>query len=659
MQANQSLPLPGCDEASPKKCGLELRGYQIELASDAIKGRNCIIVAPTGTGKTHVAMFIIKASSRRKKKKVMFVVPTVALVEQQKRLFEKYLHADVIGISGDVELSLTELLETHTLFVLTPQILENLLRKESSHMLELSLLIFDECHHTKKEHPYNAIMARYHEHLDLDPNSDLPQIVGLTASIGVGKAKDSIQAMDYILGVCANLNTYYITTVTKNVQELSKATNKPVEETEECSGRKYDPFGNMINEVMSNIEMMIQMPPKGNDDDVEGDDDQIVQWHLCYIRPEDEAIFCIMLSIYNNALMINADCRTKDAVNFIRTKVGEFEDTPTGNSNNQTTISLMNNWQSTSVTLPSYHQNDFYDNPKLELIKSKLIKQYKQNEDSRCIMFCKTRDMTVALKNWMNETEELKSLNATNLVGTNAPAYKAGQTSAQQEDVLKYFKNGKHKLIIATTVAEEGLDVQKCNLVLRYEHVTNSIARVQCRGRARAENAASCLIAERGRGIAMKEKINEIRERMMTVAIKRIQEMNFEERRRCIKTMQHRAKASFQYISEELKKIKLHQNLYEIRCSKCDSLGSLSDKVRKIENSHHVVIDPSMKDRVIIKPYPQTENISPTFERSGKIYCKECNSDWGIMASYNGVSFPVIKVCGHGFSFSFMTSFNF
>ena len=55
-------------------------------------------------------------------------------------------------------------------------------------------------------------------------------------------------------------------------------------------------------------------------------------------------------------------------------------------------------------------------------------------------------------------------------------------TQVKQEDVLTYFKRGNHQLIVATSVAEEGLDVQKCNIVIRYEHVTNQIARVQSRG---------------------------------------------------------------------------------------------------------------------------------------------------------------------------------
>lgn len=49
----------------------------------------------------------------------------------------------------------------------------------------------------------------------------------------------------------------------------------------------------------------------------------------------------------------------------------------------------------------------------------------------------------------------------------------------EQKDVIQKFRSGKINLLIATTVAEEGLDISQCNIVIRYGLVTNEIAMMQ------------------------------------------------------------------------------------------------------------------------------------------------------------------------------------
>ena len=56
-------------------------------------------------------------------------------------------------------------------------------------------------------------------------------------------------------------------------------------------------------------------------------------------------------------------------------------------------------------------------NPKLEAVRGVILKKAAAIPDLRAIMFCKTREMTVALKNWMEDTPGLKELGAERLAG--------------------------------------------------------------------------------------------------------------------------------------------------------------------------------------------------------------------------------------------------
>lgn len=51
--------------------------------------------------------------------------------------------------------------ETHQVFFMTPQILLNNINSQQISLPEISLLIMDECHHTRKREPYNNVMKQY------------------------------------------------------------------------------------------------------------------------------------------------------------------------------------------------------------------------------------------------------------------------------------------------------------------------------------------------------------------------------------------------------------------------------------------------------------------------------------------------------------------
>lgn len=115
-----------------------------------------------------------------------------------------------------------------------------------------SLIIFDECHHCYGGHSFYKTLIPYHDLKQDEENEHiLPQvqallgwifnlslkivckrpeclqIVGFTASIGIGKAKSKGQAIDHIRTMMANLDADELVSVKENIAELADKMNSP------------------------------------------------------------------------------------------------------------------------------------------------------------------------------------------------------------------------------------------------------------------------------------------------------------------------------------------------------------------------------------------------------------------------------------------------
>ncbi|XP_063311323.1 antiviral innate immune response receptor RIG-I [Pelobates fuscus] len=649
---------------------LKLRNYQEELAQPAHQGKNTIICAPTGSGKTIVALSIcdrhLKSMPAGQKGKVVFLATKVPVYEQQKDIFCKYFEGSdysVVGFCGESpeNVLIGMVLESSDIIILTPQILVNCLKEGSVPSLSIfTLMIFDECHNTIGSHPYNVLMFHY---LDMKLGSTgekCPQIIGLTASVGTGKAKNEDEATQYVRKLCASLDIEVISTVKKNVEELEKIVYKPEKLIRELTPRKTDLFINVMSEIMSETEKMArnifpQLDSLSNIQNRSFGTQKYEQWIIdtqrkCRIlqmeNKMEESRICQELFTYtehlrkyNDSIMINDDARTKDALDYLK---NFFENVKNG-SYNQIEQQVTKVFEAKLPILEDISSNNL--NPKLDDVEFILIEAYHENPQTRTLLFVKTRALVSALKNWIEETPNLRFLKPDILIGRNKKHDNIGMTLPSQKGALESFKtNSESKLLISTSVADEGIDIPACNLVILYEYVGNVTKMIQVRGRGRAKDS-KCILVTGKRDEAEKEKMNLLHEKLMTTAVENVQNQNKQDLQNMIMQIQKSEKTQ-----RDLKKIikgpKLTEENKRLLCWKCKRFACNTDDIRVIEEAHHTVIDSTFKERYITEPHKKPRGFSG-YTKKFKIFCNnpQCKEDWGISGIYKHFQdIPLIKI---------------
>ncbi|XP_071817174.1 ATP-dependent RNA helicase DHX58-like isoform X2 [Apostichopus japonicus] len=654
------------------KQGMQLRPYQKELSQNAAKGENTIILAPTGTGKTIVAVEVIRTHiSKCDNPKVAFVVEKKALADQQEIAIKKFLDGGQVGrsninvgkVTGDTVLTdLDTVFDSLHIVVLTAGVLSNDHRAVTDQKIAVSkftLIIIDECHHCQKSHPYNRLMRMYREErnelISLGQSTDkLPQVVGLTATLGAGKKSRSVpKAVEHGLTILANMNAKNISMVEREKDSLAEYLNIPEEMTPVyVERREEDPIADKITELMTEIEReMESLPgyrhiPKASRIKPK-DRQEYEQWVMTAIgrycpemvesgKERRPLIVCLeYLKIYQKALCINRDARSKDACTFLRE---QFEKKLKERDN-----FIDQNWKfersfcSNIKVMEKEAIQSQNRNPLLMELEPLIYNEFKNNPDSRALLFTDTIESTRFLKQWIDESPKLKQI-------LKSCPMTSETSEAQRRSSLQKFEDRDYNMMVVTSVMEEGIDIGPCNLVYRLNYVPSDCGRIQQKGRIRAENGKSFFVCYGN--LKANEEMAKVMEKLMADAVKTIKAMTphllAQHLERC-------RKLDKRMTEEETRKRRLKGQSrdwkeYQLCCKKCSEEACTSFDIKRYNKSHHYVCLQSFCDEKIdIKPHHKPGQMDDLY-KLGKIYCSSCAKDWGVLAKFHDLNIPVLKI---------------
>ena len=427
---------------------IEARDYQINMAQQA-KTENSLVVLPTGLGKTTIALHIIADYLSKRKGGILFLAPTRVLANQHYEFLKNTVRLDDITlITGEALLVKRKKLWINSIICATPEIVRNDIIRKIVDVNQFSLVIFDEAHRAVGDYAYVTIAEQL--------NIDNTRILGMTATLPSEKTKAK--------EICENLHI-------KGISERSDSSPdvKPYIQNTDTEWVKVD-----LSPEMKIIQRYIKLAL----------DQRYIELRRNGLRLSDNKSLSQLLNARQFVLKQNrrsakplfTAIRITYALNIFeahgitsflkfceRTKIKKgagikelFETDP----NFTTAINLAMDAQAKGI-----------EHPKINKLGDILC-----NIESKVLIFSSYRDSVNVIH------EKLTDMNipAEILIGK---AGDMGLKQKKQVETVQKFRDGITKVLVATRVGEEGLDISEVNLVIFYDNVPSSIRFVQRRGR--------------------------------------------------------------------------------------------------------------------------------------------------------------------------------
>ena len=451
--------------------GFTPRLYQ-ETILDTCTKKNTLVVLPTGLGKTNI--FLMLAANRLKNypdSKILLLGPTRPLIDQYYETFKKYFNIkeeDMAIFTGFVKPEKrAELWKKAKIIFSTPQGLENDVIAERIKLEEVSLLGFDEAHRAVGDYAYVFVAKQYHK------KSKIEKIIGLTASPG--------SDLNKITEICQNLfiedievRTDEDPDVKEYIQELDikwiqvilpeefKQIKKFLEDCVKDKLRMVKKFGYLSYEGISKKDLIALQ----------------AGLHGKIARGEKDFAILRSISLIAEALKVQHALELLESQGIA--PLMKYLDDLQKQAETTKVKAVKNlvkdlNFRSAYIKAKRLEEQGI-EHPKLGKLQEILSKIGKK---TKVIVFNQYRDSAVKIA---EEINKLDNIDAKMFFGQ-AKKKDTGLSQKEQKRVLDDFRVGKFNVLVATSVAEEGLDIPKVDEVIFYEPIPSAIRHIQRRGR--------------------------------------------------------------------------------------------------------------------------------------------------------------------------------
>lgn len=472
------------DLIKPKS--IEHRSYQVSIAESALN-KNTLVVLPTGMGKTVIALLVIAETLKARDGKTLFLAPTKPLVIQHSRFLKTYLSInedEIVSFSGEISPARRQdLWKKSRIVVATPQVVENDILSNKIDLSDVSLIVFDEAHRAVGAYSYVFIAENYRKRkpdgrilgMTASPGNEIERILEVCRNLGIDnieiRSKDDPDVKPYVQDIDISWKKVELPhEFLRVINLLKEALSQRLKALKEAGALESSSLSKISRKILLEIQEKIQRSIR------EG---RISNTLFTLASLQNEA-----LKIYHALELLQTQGSTALKRFFEKLKV---EAGSKGGSKASKVLI-----KDPLIMEAIAYTNDLeIDHPKIDEVVRIVKEEFERNPDSRVIVFTNYRDTSMKVEEVLRGYPSIKPVR---FVGQAVKGEDKGLTQKEQAEILERFRKGEYNTLIATSVAEEGIDIPSTDLVVFYEPIPSEIRTIQRRGRTGRRRTGKVII---------------------------------------------------------------------------------------------------------------------------------------------------------------------